>query len=170
LGWSGSSSHPIYIGVDPTWFDTSCGASWCRPIFDAQSSVNDNMFQTVNQSWLIVDNIEMKGMRNNQNGFLGSGGANTRVTQMYFHGWSHTGNSNNVGFFSQMGMGSMLDHNVIYGSDSSKNAMNGFYSSNAGTIQYNYVGYVVSGMLGSADDFNNNIIENGVESTETTAT
>ncbi len=32
--WSGNSSHPIYVGVDPGWYNSSCGGSWCRPIFD----------------------------------------------------------------------------------------------------------------------------------------
>ena len=162
--WSGSTSHPIYVGVDQTWFNTSCGSSWCRPIFDAQSAVTSNMFYVGNDSWVIFDNIEAKGMTNVQNGFYEGGGSNVRATQNYFHGWSHTGNTNNVGFFSQCGAGSMSDHNVIDGSDSSKNTMNGVFGFCAGTIQYNYFNYVVSAILGSVDDVNNNLVENAVES------
>ena len=163
--WSGNSSHPIYWGVDQTWFNSGvCGASWCRPIFNANSVTTSNIFHLVNQSWVIIDNIEIKGMRNDVNGCQNSGGSNVRCTQLYFHGWSHTGSSNNVGFFAQCGSGSMMDHNVMDGSDSSKNTMNGVYSSCAGTVQYNYFNYMVSGILGNVDNINNNIVENAVES------
>jgi hypothetical protein len=162
---SGSSSHPIYIGVDQAWFNPAvCGASWCRPIFNAASSSGSMIFNLVNQNWVIVDNIEVPGMTNQQNGVQNSGGTNIRATRLYFHGWSHSGSSNNVGFFSQCGSGSMIDHNVVDGSDSSKNTMNGVYSYCAGTVAYNYFNYVVSGILASVDNVNNNIIEDSVDS------
>ena len=41
----------------------------------------------------------------------------------------------------------MFDHNVMDGSDSTKNTMNGVFGFCAGTIQYNYFNYVVSGIL-----------------------
>ena len=67
--WSGNSSHPIYWGVDQTWFNSGvCGASWCRPIFNANAVTTSNIFHLVNESWVIIDNIEVKGMRNNVNG------------------------------------------------------------------------------------------------------
>jgi hypothetical protein len=163
-GWSGNSSHPIYVGVDPAWFNSTCGTTWCRPIFDAQSAVNSNIFNVGNASWVIVDNIEVKGMRNNINGFQGVSGSNERATQLYFHAWTHTGNTDNVGFFAQCGAGDMIDHNVVDGSDSSKNTFNGIYSSCAGTIQYNYFSYLVSGVLATVDNFNNNLIENTITS------
>ncbi|MGE5057538.1 MAG: hypothetical protein ACM3WP_25530 [Acidobacteriota bacterium] len=164
--WSGTSTHPIYWGGgDRTWFNSAvCGASWCRPIFNANSVTTNNMFHMVNESWNIMDNIEVKGMRNDINGCQNSGGAHIRCTQLYFHGWSHTGNSNNVGFFAQCGAASMIDHNVMDGADSSKNTMNGVYSYCAGTVQYNYFNYVVSGILASVDNVNNNIIENSIDS------
>jgi hypothetical protein len=164
--WNGTSTHPIYVGVDKTWYNSAtCGAVWCRPIFNASGTSGD-MFNVANRSWVIFDNIEVKGMTNAQNGFRESGGSNFRATQNYFHAWSHTGSSNNVGFFSQCGAGSMQDHNVIDGSDSTQNTMNGVYSSCAGTIQYNYIGYVVSGVLGSVDNVNNNIIVNSILSAD----
>lgn len=162
--WSGSSSHPIYIGVDPGWYNSSCGGSWCRPILNDGAAVGSNQFNMANESWVIIDNLESTGMRNNQNGCQMSGGSNERCMRLYFHGWSHTGSSNNVGFFAQCGSGSMIDHNVIDGSDSSQNTMNGVYSSCAGTIQYNYFGHVVSGVLATVDNFNNNLIEDAVTS------
>jgi hypothetical protein len=162
--WSGNSSHPIYVGVDPGWYNSSCGGSWCRPILNDGAAVGSNQFNMANESWVIIDNLESAGMRNNQNGCQMSGGSNERCTQLYFHGWSHTGSSNNVGFFAQCGSGSMIDHNVIDGSDSSQNTFNGVYSSCAGTIQYNYFGHVVSGVLATVDNFNNNLIEDAVTS------
>jgi hypothetical protein len=165
--WSGTSAHPIYWGVDQSWFNsTACGSQWCRPIFNANSVTTNNIFHLVNQSWDIVDNIEVKGMQNNVNGCQNSGGSNIRCTQLYFHAWSHTGSSNNVGFFAQCGSGSMIDHNVMDGSDSSKNTMNGVYSSCAGTIQYNYFNLMVSGILASVDNVNNNIFENAITSVD----
>jgi hypothetical protein len=164
--WSGTISNPIYIGVDQTWFNSSCGSSWCRPVWNAQSSTNSTMFLAgSNSTWWISDNIEMVGMRNNQNGYWVQGAQNVRITQNYFHAWSHTGNSDNVGFFSQGGAGSMADHNIIDGSDSTKNTFNAFFSYWS-RIQYNYINYVVSGVLGNTDVVHDNVVLNTVTSAD----
>jgi len=166
LNVSGNSSHPIYFGVDPTWSNSSaCGGSWCRPILNAGSATNSNMwlFQP-NNSYVIVDNIEMTGMRNNQNGFLWQGASNMRATQLYIHGWSHTGGSNNVGMFTQCGPGTNVDHNIVDGADSSKNTFNGAFSSCAGTIAYNYFSYLVSGVLANTDVIHDNVVIHTVTS------
>jgi hypothetical protein len=163
--WNGTSSHPIYIGVDQGWYNSSCGGSWCRPIFNATSS-NGDIFNFANATWVIADNIEIKGMTNQQNGFQEVGGSNVRATENYFHGWSHAGSSNNVGFVAMCGTGSMFDHNVMDGSDSTQNTMNGVFGSCAGTIQFNYFNYMVSGILGSVDNVNNNIVQNAVTSAD----
>lgn len=164
--WNGTSNHPIYVGVDQSWFNAGCGASWCRPIFNA-TGLSADIFNLINGTWIIIDNIEIKGMTNADNGCRMESGTNERCTQLYFHAWTHAAiGSNNVGFFSQCGPGSMIDHNVMDGSDSSKNTMNGVFSSCAGTIQYNYFNYVVSGILASIDNVNNNIVENSVDSAD----
>ncbi|MGB7601556.1 MAG: hypothetical protein WBM24_14695 [Candidatus Sulfotelmatobacter sp.] len=166
-GWSGTSSHPIYVGVDQSWYNSSCGSSWCRPIFNAQSSVSNNQFNIGNSSWVIFDNIESIGMTNSQNGCQMVGSSNERCTQMYFHAWTRiSGPGDNVGFFAQCGSGDMIDHNVMDGSDSSKNTLNGVYGSCAGTVQYNYFNYLVSGILASVDNVNNNIVQNAVTSAD----
>ncbi len=37
--WSGTSSNPITINVDQTWYNTAtCPSGWNRPVFDAQSA------------------------------------------------------------------------------------------------------------------------------------
>ncbi len=104
-------------------------------------------------------------MQNDQNGAVNTGGGNVRFTQLYIHGWQHTGNSNNVGFFSQGGPGSMADHNIIDGSDSTENTFNGFYSQWS-QIQYNYIQYVVSGILASTDAVHDNTIQHTVTSAD----
>jgi hypothetical protein len=164
--WSGNSSHPIYVGVDPAWYNSTCGGTWCRPIFAAGGNASGNIFNVGNENWVIFDNIEITGMNNGQNGFQGVNGSNERATQLYFHAWVHTVSSDNVGFFAQCGAGDMIDHNVVDGSDSSKNTLNGVYSSCAGTIQYNYFSYLVSGILASVDNVNNNLIENTIVSAD----
>lgn len=165
--WSGTSSNPFYVGVDKTWFNAGCGASWCRPIWDAglASITNGDMFQMINQSWLIVDNLEWKGMRNDGSGLRNAGGSNVRGTQLYIHGWGHTGTTDNVGFFSQGGAGSMADHNIIDGSDSTKNTFNGVFIQWS-QFQYNYVSYVVSGVLGATDIVHDNVVEQTVTSVD----
>jgi hypothetical protein len=167
LSWpqNGTSTNPIYIGVDKNWFNASCGGSWCRPIFNATGS-NGSILSFVNRSWVIADNIEITGMNNSQSGCRMTGGSNVRCTQLYFHAWTHTGTTNNVGFFTQCGAGSMVDHNVADGSDSTKNTMNGVFITCAGTVQYNYFNFMVSGILGSVDNVNNNIVENAVNSAD----
>lgn len=170
FAWSGNSSHPIYVGVDPGWFNSSgcSGGAWCRPIWNAglTNISTNNMFQMVNQSWIIVDNIEWTGMRNNENGVQNSGGGNIRATRLYIHGWGHTGSSNNVGFFAQCGSGSNIDHNIMDGSDSTKNTFNGVYSSCAGTIAYNYFAYMVSGILANTDIIHDNYLIHTVTSAD----
>lgn len=167
FAWSGTSSNPIYLGIDPTWFNSSvCGSSWCRPIWNAGLTTSSNMFQLANQSWVIIDNIEWTGMRNNQNGVQNSGGNNIRATRLYIHGWGHTGSSNNVGMFAQCGSGSNIDHNIVDGSDSTKNTFNGVYSSCAGTIAYNYFSYLVSGILGGTDIVHDNFLVQTVTSAD----
>jgi hypothetical protein len=165
---SGTSSNPIYWGPDKTWFNSSvCGSSWCRPILDSQSTSTQNVWkwQSTN-SWHIVDNFEMIGMRNNQNGFLFQGASNMRATQMYIHGWGHTGNQDNVGMFTQCGPGTNVDHNIVDGADSTKNTFNGVFSSCAGTIAYNYFSYLVSGVLGNTDIIHDNVVLNTVTSVD----
>ena len=166
FAWSGTSASPIYVGVDQTWYNSSvCGSAWCRPIWNAGSAGSGDMFQLYNQSYVVLDDIEWTGMRNNQNGVQNSGGGNVRATRLYIHGWSHTGNSNNVGFFSQGGSGSIADHNVIDGSDSSQNTFNAVYSSWS-QFQYNYVSYVVSGVLATTDAVHDNTFLNTVTSAD----
>ena len=165
--WGGSgSSSQVYVGVDPGWFNSSCGGSWCRPIWNFSGTSGANAFlASPSKSYWWLDNVEITGMCNSENGVYVQGATNIRASQLYFHGWSHCVGSNNVGFFSQGGSGATADHNVIDGSDSSKNTLNAFYSYWS-VIQYNYVNYVVSGVLGSTDIVHDNTILNTVTSAD----
>jgi hypothetical protein len=162
--WLASSSHWNYIGVDPNWYS---GGSWARPIFNMSGAANGYVIlgNSSGAGYWWIDNIEITGMNNAMNGIYAQGETNIRASQMYFHGWSHTGNSNNVGFFSQGGSGAVADHNVIDGSDSSKNTMNGVYSAWS-IFKYNYVNYVVSAVLGNTDEVHDNVFQNAVTSAD----
>jgi hypothetical protein len=165
--WSGTSSHPIAVSTDPAWFNsTACGGSWCRPIFNGNSAMTQNMFNIGNLNWNIFDNIESTGMTSTVNGCQMVNSTNTRCTQLYFHGWSHGAGGNSAGFFAQCGTADMVDHNVVDGSDSTKNTGNGVYAGCAGTIQYNYFSYLVSGVLANVDLFRFNTILNSVQSVD----
>ena len=161
--WSGTSSNNIYIGIDPSWYNSGVCASWCRPILHDSGGTNNIINFSSSASYAVWDNIEVTGM-GTHNGFGFEGSSNNRATRMYFHAWAYSGNANNGGFFSQCGRGSMIDHNIMDGSDSTKNTMNGVYSSCAGTIAYNYFSYMVSGVLGNTDDVHDNVFSNTVTS------
>ncbi len=159
--WGGASaSSQIYIGVDQGWYS---GSSWARPIFNNSGGSSTVWWSDTSYWWL--DNIEFTGMTNLENGIYMDGVGNMRASQLYFHGWTHAGNTNSSGFFADGGAGSMADHNVIDGSDSSKNTGNGFYQQWS-DMQYNYISYVVSGLLGSNDITHDNVVGNTVTSAD----
>jgi hypothetical protein len=165
-GRSGTGTgSQIYVGVDQNWFNPSCGSAWCRPVWNF-SGVNADAFQADGGSrYWWFDNVEITALCNQESGVRANYASNIRASQLYFHGWTHCTNSNNVGFFTQGGPGSMADHNVIDGSDSSKNTFNGFFQSWS-RIQFNYVQYVVSGVLGSTDSVHDNTFLHTVSSAD----
>lgn len=57
-------SSGTYYGVDTTWFDSSCGASFCQPIFSMQGQVvaSTNVAIIVNVNNLQIDNLEITSM------------------------------------------------------------------------------------------------------------
>jgi len=96
---SGTSSNPIYFGVDQTWYK---GNSWTRPKLDAQGQppYPSPYFTGIMRAyglWLIVDNIEFLGLPlldDNPIGMLAIGTgvfASGEVKNCYFHGWSRGG-------------------------------------------------------------------------------
>jgi hypothetical protein len=149
--WSGTGSNPFYIGVDPSWYNSStCGAAWCRPILN-EGRGNSDIFGLSNESYIIIDRPEVKGFTNQGTVINAQGsGTNIRVTGLYAHGWSWASGGNNTGIFRDGGAGTIADHFIIDGSDSTQNTENGFFGSWS-QIQYGYISYVVSGVLGSVD-------------------
>jgi hypothetical protein len=70
--WSGTSSSPITIDRDTTWYNTAtCPAGWNRPVFDAGSAIirppectNNNAFWTFGTvNWVNVNWIELVNYR-----------------------------------------------------------------------------------------------------------
>jgi len=105
-GWSGSSGHPIYFGVDQSWY---YGSVWARPIFTGDNPTSTSVvssclhqsgssnqiidFSSYNYGWF--DNFEVTG-------FCQAGSITTEQVQMrygestnmvftnnYSHGWTH---------------------------------------------------------------------------------
>ena len=98
--YSGTSSHPNYLGVDPTWYNSGvCGGSWCRPIFNlAQTASSQGSYYIFLNNgstavWTTVDNIEEKGWSCTA---MESGTMNSMISpdaeyeNMYVHGWSYS--------------------------------------------------------------------------------
>jgi hypothetical protein len=109
-GTGGTSSHPIYIGVDQGWFS---GGSWARPILTGDNPANSSQslgsctYPNVGSSdiftdfsgsgFYIFDNFELTGMcqqtvgDHNTDHFINYGGMTgfMFIFNMYIHGWSH---------------------------------------------------------------------------------
>lgn len=167
--WSGSSGSPIYIGVDKTWFT---GASWVRPIFDCQASMcasnNGNQILQFG-SYVTIDNIELKGLKQNGSSIspIVLFADHTIVENCYFHGWSRAaGQSNNGNSFAivfntssgeNLGVGNVAHDNVIDGSDTTEDMMNGIEA--VETVYNNVIRYVVSGLLVDFTYVYNNLVE-----------
>lgn len=117
-GWNGTSSNPIYIGVDSSWFS---GGAWARPILTGdnplpaagnvtasascsfQAGNNNDMVSFGAVTYVAFDNFEQTGMCQSSTGqpsgkdqYLSSGcfgQHNCPVqwwTRNYQHGWSGT--------------------------------------------------------------------------------
>jgi hypothetical protein len=145
--YSGTSSSPIYIGVDQSWFSAS---SWTRPILsgdnpltphpgtlgDSVSSCayqvggNNQMLGWYGGQWVILDNFEFTGLcQSDPNGpqwqrdaYIIENCTNCTYEHLYFHGWTHVPWSSSVqlSLFAIYG-GNQPDHNlqiVVDGSDS----------------------------------------------------
>ena len=165
--WSGTSSSPIYIGVDKTWF---VGASWVRPIFNCQNTSCGNT-QYGNVIWIagnyvIFDNIEMTGyQQSGSENMVGVYSNNDTVENFYIHGWSRTAGASGMNSFALTnntsgggGNNTLFTGNVIDGSDSpNKDFMGGIL--HGVTVANNIIRYVYNGMNGGFHDVHGNLVE-----------
>ncbi len=171
--WAGTSGAPIYIGVDPSWYS---GSSWTRPIFTcggASCTYTDNGSGFYSDwsgvQYVTVDNLEVTGLyegcSSNPN-YFSIYGSNNTFERIYAHGWSHAaescGASDGSAVFSPSqccsgGVNNVFHDNVIDGSDTSKDMMEGFGQSS--TVVYNNViRYIANGILGASNDIHSNYI------------
>jgi hypothetical protein len=137
-GWSGTSGHYIYIGVDPGWYS---GSSWARPILNADNPTSTsavascayqvaansglqgfaNRIAEITANYFIFDNFELTGLCWNTNGGgvggvyledVGTSAGNGNVGYVqnnYIHGWTHT----TAG--GQAGGAGLYDYNQNFG-------------------------------------------------------
>jgi len=100
---TGTSSNPIYFGVDFTWFS---GGSFVRPIFNQDNPLSTttvsscsfaedgNTFLTLSGSWIIADTLEFTGNCMSGSGDNSTidptGGADIVTERLYIHGWTMT--------------------------------------------------------------------------------
>lgn len=162
---NGTSSSPIYIGVDLTW----PSSGWTRPIFDCQSTQCGSRAQTqLVGNYITIDNIESTGLQfvtETQKGVETYSGANDTVERCYFHGWSHSagwgGAQDDGRGFAISANGSSFETavlNVVDGSDTSKDMMGAVDSFR--TVENNVFNYVYNGFRGHGNDIHGNLIAN----------
>ena len=172
----GSSSSPVYVGVDQAWYS---GSSWTRPVLSAQGSVVSNNYNTMFNvpSYVTIDNFEITGFYwttascsgapYGDCGIFNAGQRNGQTWEnLYIHGWTHAGTnaqtSNGVvDIISTGGGGNSVAHdNVIVGTDvPGDHSVNVFF--NGPPIAYNnYIQQVSSAFIVSyATSVHDNHIE-----------
>lgn len=101
--YTGTSSHPVYFGIDPTWYS---GGSFARPIINQDNPLNtsyvgscsfaDDGVTLIHPSgaWTIIDGLEFTGNCHSGGGVSSqidpTGGTNMITERLYCHGWSMT--------------------------------------------------------------------------------
>jgi len=173
--WSGSNASPIYIGVDTSWYSSGeCGASFCRPIFNASHSAltqasDDfiNVYQNLNgsctQPCVTFDNIEITG-GDGIGSYVYYSSPYFEFKNLYMHGWATNSNNNGGCFTGATNVtGSSIHDSICDGTDTTQNWYNGFTGIHH--LIYNVViRYVVSGVLADIDIMHDILISNMVTS------
>jgi hypothetical protein len=167
--WSGSSSHPIYVGVDPAW----PSSGWTRPIFtcggaECAGGTWNNYVTVSGPSWLTFDNIEMTGMDwtdgQKHDDYFYVLATNVEIEHMYFHGWvtgspsydasaAFADGSNGASAIA----GTRFHDNIVDGSDTSKNGFTG--ETNFEQVYNNYFRYVHVAVFVSSNIVHDNLVE-----------
>ena len=172
---TGATSTCIYIGVDQTWYNsTVCGASFCRPVWDCQSSEctsghNNQLniyMRTAGEGYITIDNIEMKGYQESSpTTVVNLFGNNIEVENCYFHGWSHTSaytsEASLITYNSSSGnariTGGLFHNNVVDGQDTSQDMFRGLY--NGDQVYDNVFRYTVAEIDGQFNSVYGNLVE-----------
>ncbi len=166
--WSGTSTLPIYIGVDPTWF---AGSAWTRPVWTCGGAAclgtgpQVNFFNTGN-SFVTVDNIEVTGLYSNaasQPDYFNVSGENDIFEHIYAHGWSHDTAANGAPDSSYVfnfnaaynTTGGVVHDSVIDGSDTTEDSM-GCFTGAPPTAYNNVCEYVTNGFAGAGSNIHDN--------------
>lgn len=183
----GTSSNPIYIGVDPSWYS---GSSWARPILTWDNPTSTSAVSSCSYTggyfiyfnpaqYQHFDNFEMTGVCDNGESpdyveYLpptGTKGFNPPwyIENNYAHGWTHTAYSGSVTpleptIFAGAGnrFGVVLQYNVVDGSDSDDTDMSitGSGAGDAYIVQYNIFRHFGGGNVpNDCHLFHDNIIE-----------
>jgi hypothetical protein len=137
--WNGSSSKPIYIGIDPSW---SVGGNWARPILTMDNPLSNNQPSSCTYddnsntavslngvSNVTFDNFEFTGKcwggePSGASLNLGTGATNVTVSNSYFHGWTMAKTATDDRHFmigsytTNSNTGNVYSGNVFDGSDS----------------------------------------------------
>ena len=168
--WGGTSTNPIYVGVDPAWYS---GSSWSRPIWTcggmACGANAGYFFETpTSKSYDILDNIELTGLVDTGNApnYVNLFGTYQTVERLYIHGWSTTRSDNSTSQAFRFVAGSdahgdTMRYNVIDGADTAQNMM--FVTFQNTPIAYGNVIYnVYTGLDGCGDDWHDNLLDNAM--------
>lgn len=164
--WSlpgGSSSSPVYVGVDKTWY---AGSGWARPTLNAGgTAISDNydtMFSVPDN--VTFDNFEVTGFYWSNStcssapyGDCSVFNAGQRSGQtfenLYIHGWTHAGtnaatSNGTINIFAFGGNGQGVAHdNVIVGTDVPGDHSVEVFFNGPGTAYNNYIKQVSSGAV-----------------------
>jgi hypothetical protein len=161
----------MYIGVDKTWYNSSvCGASWCRPIFNAQGSVvtrggQGDLMVYIYGSYVTLDNIEFTGFATSGGTgggpvYMGLSNGFDVVENSYFHGWSHaaTGDQDTSNIVGCSGVGNYVHDSVFDGSDEPGGPDMLTAIHGCSFVYNNYITNVTSGITGTGDIIHDNWI------------
>lgn len=133
LPGNGTSSKPIYVGVDKTWYS---GSTWTRPVLTAGGAPISNNYDTMFNvpANVTIDNFEITGFYwtaaacagapYGDCGIFNAGQRNGQTWEnLYIHGWKHAGtdaatNNGIADIISTGGGGNSVAHdNLIVGTD-----------------------------------------------------
>ena len=194
----GTSSNHMYIGVDRTspnasgagttgWYDpAACGSSWCRPRLTGDNPLSTAVVAScpypssgtfvdiASIQYLDFDDIEFLGACDSatyiSHGFGGSRGDYRVLSNLYFHGWTHTaGNGGDLyamwgSSYANANPNDDLNGLVCDGADSEYSTvtcfMQGITNIRNSVVRNNANGIITN----SAKSFHDNLFENIVES------